>query len=566
MTSPPVRPLSRLALPLVALATLGPAAPPARALPPEPVMFSIPPAEPGQDSWFATISPEYRARLIRVEPLELNGTNATVASWGEQRLRLDTSFGRRGIGAIHMQVDALDGVLFGDNGEFGRDPEPTSGVGLASRQVNQSGWRIGLRPGGDPLRTDGYGLVLRGMSPVNVNYLFGELILPVGVLRVGRQPLADGAGVGFNDGRTGRNLWGEASYHESVDRILFGTKISEVFGLMAQGAKYRVDTSLDNGLFMGFVYDFLTNDSLTSTRDDLQGIALQLDYKWKDPKVLGDEWGPIQLTGTAVHRWDEKYGTSILAIPMRLTFSVGDFRFFGEMANISGTSRELSSGLAALTSAPVTDQKIRFTSARVAPSLRFFDQLELRAEWAYASGDSDPRASSPLTIGNWPRDTNLGLMMFKHIVAFQTGRAAAVGVENLRQLDADTFPLGELASDGRVTNVNGFFPQMFYDPFPDLRLKAGVLFAWSAAPVVDPIQTLLRADGETLADDRVNYNGGKPGNYWGTEIDLGVEWRYRNMFWASLEAGLLMPGSALEDENGDAVNAWMLETRFIFRP
>lgn len=538
----------------------------ATAAPPEPTVFTIPPAEPGQDDWFVKLDPEYRARIIRIEPLELNGTNATVASWGEQRLRLDASFGRRGIGAIHMQIDALDGVLFGDNGEFGKSPEPTSGVGIASRQMNSSAWRIGLRPGGDPLSTDGYGIVLREVAPIEINYLFGEVMLPFGVLRIGRQPVADGAGVGFNDGRTGRNLWGEASYHESVDRILFGTKISELFGLMAEGSKYKIDTSLDDGVFMGFVYDYLTNDNITMTSDDLQGIAVQLDFKWKEPRALGPEWGPIQLTGTAVHRWDQKFGTSIMAIPMRLTFSVEHFKFFGEMTNIFGTSRELSEGLSALTNSAVVDQDIRLTTARVAPSYRFADQLEFRLEWAFASGDADPRATTPLSIASWPRDTNLGLMMFKHIIAFQTGRSAAVGIENLRQLDAASFPLSELASDGRVTNINGIFPQFFYDPVPELRLKAGVLFAWSAVPVIDPVQTLLRADGNSIQDDLINYNGGKPGSYWGTEIDIGVEWRYRNLFWASIEAGLLLPGNALHDENGEAVPAWMIETRFIFRP
>ena len=172
----------------------------AYAAPPEPTTFSIPPAESGQDDWFVKLNPEYRARIIRIAPLELNGTNATFASWGEHRLRLDASFGRRGVGAIHIQVDALDGVLFGDNGEFGKAPEPTAGIGIASRQGNHSGWKIGLRPGGDPLSADGYGIVLREMEPIRINYLYGEVLLPFGVLRIGRQPVADGAGVGFNDG------------------------------------------------------------------------------------------------------------------------------------------------------------------------------------------------------------------------------------------------------------------------------------------------------------------------------------------------------------------------------
>ena len=92
----------------------------ASALPPDPRLFEVPPAEAGKDDWFVSVYPEYRVRLIRVEPLEVNGTVATDVSWGEQRLRLDASLGRRGIGAVHMQVDVLDGVLFEGSGELDR--------------------------------------------------------------------------------------------------------------------------------------------------------------------------------------------------------------------------------------------------------------------------------------------------------------------------------------------------------------------------------------------------------------------------------------------------------------
>jgi hypothetical protein len=160
-----------LVLTLASAAALGPLAAPAQAMLPEPRLVPLPPADPDKDPGFFELYPEYRVRMIRIDPLEVNGTIAKQVAWAEQRLRFDASVGYRGIGAIHMQVDILDGAIFGDNGEFGADPEPTSGVGIASRQVNNAGWRVGLLPGADPLKIDSYGPVLRDISPFNINYL-----------------------------------------------------------------------------------------------------------------------------------------------------------------------------------------------------------------------------------------------------------------------------------------------------------------------------------------------------------------------------------------------------------
>lgn len=560
-----MRPIFAPALALIPLLVCARAGHPAHAMPPEPRLFSIPPADPTKDPFFVELYPEYRVRMIRINPLEVNGTTATNVAWGEQRFRLDASMGYRGVAAIHVQIDALDGVLFGDNGEFGVDPEPTSGVGIASRQVNTAGWHVGLLPGADPLQVDSYGPVLRDIAPLAINYLYGEVLLPFGIVRVGRQPVSDVGSVSLNDGRTGRNLWGASWYHESVDRLLFGTKISELFNVISNGPDYKIDTSLDDGVFLGLVWDYLVEDDVANPGDDLQGFSAQLDFRWKHPRMLGDAFGPIRFTATTTYRWDDRFDTGVFALPLRLDLAIADFALHGEFSYIRGTTRELSAGFAALTGAPVTDQDIKLTAARLVAEYALCP-LTFRLEWGYAAGDDDPRTSTPLTITSWPRDTNLGLVLFEHVLAFQSARSAAVGIENLRQVDSDSFPLTEISTEGRVTNVNAIFPQVLWDIVPELRLKAGVLFAWSATDVVDPIQSLLLWDGEQIKDDAVNYHGGKPGNYWGTELDLGLEWRYKSVFEVAVESGLLLPGDALEDENGDAVPSWLVETRFTFRP
>ena len=546
-----------------------------------PWVFSTPQVADGQEaSWAFEVHPEYRVRYIDIHPLELNGTLARDVSYAEQRLRLDVAFSRTGLGSVFVQVDMLDGVLFGDNGTFGLLPEVNSGLGVASKQPNLAGWQVGLLEGRDPLALDSYGPMLRPIEPIRINYAYGEVILPFGVLRAGRMPTADAGNLAIHDGRTGRNLWGASYYHNASDRILFGTKISEAFLLLAD-PDHKVDRDREDGVFLGLVYDFLVNDDIYRTSDDLQQFAVQLDWKLKHFRVAGVD-GRLRLTGTLTHRWsasddtcvggDCPYNTSIFAVPLKFELELGDFFFEAQATFIEGQTRELSAGFSELNNRPVVDQRLSSTAAR----LWFEGKLgpvTLLGVWAYASGDRDPRPETPMTTGSWSRDSNLGLLLFEHIIAFQSARSAAVGIENLVQLKAKSFPLTEIQTDGRVSNANVINPQVFIDAFEhlgedfdhSLTIKLGALFAWTAVSGVDPIQSILAWDGENIDDDLLNYHGGRPGNYWGTELDIGLEYAYRDLFGLILEAAVVFPGDALHDENGDAVMSWMLESRLVFR-
>lgn len=544
-------------------------APVSAAPPPKPFVFFTPQVKEGEKSdWYFEAHPEFRVRFIHVEPLEVNGTLARAVTWGEQRLRVDAAFGRSGIGSVFVQMDIIDGALFGDNGTFGLTPEVNSGLGITSKQPNLSGWSVGLLPGRDPLSVDSYGPLLREIEPIRINFAYGEVLLPFGVLRVGRMPTTDMAGLSINDGRSNRNLWGESYYHNSSDRLLFGTKISEAFLLLAD-SDHKIDRARDDGVFLGIVYDMLVEDDVYRSDDDLQQFAVQLDWKFKHFSLLGVD-GRLRLTTTMSYRWDKRFDTDIFAFPTLFEFELGDFALEVQFTIIEGTTRELSAGFSELNSRPIVEQGVSSQTARIRAQGKI-GPVTLLGEWAFASGDADPRPETPMRLATWARDTNLGLLLFEHILAFQSARSAAVGIQNLKQLEAEAFPLTEIQTDGRVTNVNAIFPQIFIDPLDnceldhDLRIKLGALFAWTAVPAVDPIQSILAWDGENIQDDTLNYHGGRPGSYWGTEIDVGLEYRYQKFFGLILEAAVLFPGDALQDENGEAVISWMFESRFVFQ-
>ena len=186
------------------------------------------------------------------------------------------------------------------------------------------------------------------------------------------------------------------------------------------------------------------------------------------------------------------------------------------------------------------------------------------------AGDSDPRASTPITSFSFSRDFNVGLLLFEHILAFESARSVAVGIENLSSLDAESFPLTEVQTEGRFNNAIALFPQLKIDMLPaesdhKLHLRLGTLFAWPEADgVVDPIITALAEDGNKIDDDAVNFHGGDPGDYYGTEFDAQLEWSLKETFFLTIEGAALLPGNSLQDKNGDAVPSFLFETRFTY--
>ena len=515
---------------------------------------------------------EYRVETLYINPLELNGLSATDINFTEQRFRLETGLKPVEQVAIRGQFDLLSGVLFGDNGDLGGtqgagSPTPSSGLALTSRWPNNSSYEVGLLPGGDPLDPDSYGMVLRQVDPIRINRLYGEALLPFGLLRVGRQPSTSGPGINLHDGSRS-NRWGVSRYSPTADRFLFATKISELFRLVAEGDEYVPDRSMENGVILGGAFDLVVEDDVSYGGDDLmQGVGL-IQWKVAEPTAFGWKWHPFLVQAVLGGRFGDEFDTQVFAIPVTLEWGVGPVHFLGEFVTLFGHTREISEGMAALRESDeakrvVYDQDILAFAARAVLDVEM-GPVTGTLEFDYASGDSDPRDETTLTTFNWDRDANVGLLLFEHVLAFETARSAAVGYENLRHVGSDSFPLTELASDGRFHNAICAFPQVLYRPWKPLGIRAGALFAWADAPVTDPIMTLLSEDGVEISDDAVNWNGGKPARYYGTELDLQIEWAFKEFFLWTVEGAVLFPGDALRDESGDAVNSFLVENRFTF--
>ncbi len=499
---------------------------------------------------------EYRAQGTAINPISLNTVSDRRAAWIEHRLRLDGIIDFDNKVRLITSFDVLDNVLWGDNGTTGIEPESNNGTNVNARNPNVTTRCIQYKGGetGDPLSATYYGYGLCQGEVLKVRRLYGEVVTPVGLLRVGRQAQNLGNTVQGASGDGRANRWGVAGAGSYVDRIAFGTKPLE-----ALKSKEDRDLGLEKGLFVAIAYDHLVNDEVKLFDDNVQQVAGTVFFK--APDWAGGE--NLELQGYFAHRWDGQYGSYINIIGGRAISRFGPALIGIEGAGNIGGTTEIAEAYRTITNDPPTDQSILQFGGRIVARLES-DIVSGHLELDYASGDGDPTPRTPLSAFVWAPDSNVGLLMFEHILQFQTARAAAAATEVLRRLSAPSFPVDTIDTRGSFTNAMAVFPQVDFTPHEDVLFRAGVLMAWAPEAVVDPVQSLLRKDGAILDDDLRNFAGGKPGKYYGTEIDLRGRWRFVEHFALDLEGAILFPGDAFEDVNGDAARSVLVQGRTTF--
>jgi len=522
-------------------------------------------ADPAARPARATLSPdshigfrgaaEYRVNALSITPLDLQSTTDRNLQIIEQRLRLDGAVDYDDKVHVVASVDLLDGVLWGDNGTLGSSPQPTSGAAVTTDNPNLSTACITLRPGAPATEAASYHYGLCAADPVFVRRAYGDVMTPIGLLRVGRQAMTDGASIAANDGDGRKNRFGIAGRGNSADRILFATKPLEAFKRPT-----RRDLTLDKGLFLILAYDRLVTEDPMQYASDLHNVIAAVRYRAASLGRARD----FEAQVFTAYRFSSDYSTEVDAFGGRLSTRLGDFTLGAEATGVLGSTSEVSQALSFINNDPAVPQTVRAVGARgVARWDR--EKVSLYFETDYASGNGNPNQSAPLTQFRFAQDTNVGLLMFKEVLAYQSARSAAAGVALLQQLGAKDFPVQAISTNGSFTNAFALFPQIDVHPVKNLLLRGGLLVAWAPAAVVDPIVSLQhKSDAPHFTNGIVNYVGGAPDRFYGAELDGRVQYRLFDHFAADLEGAILFPGSALADANGDAVRSFLVQARGTF--
>lgn len=498
---------------------------------------------------------EYRANWAYVNPVALTSENDRKLDYVEQRLRLDGTFDYQDKIKITTSIDALDGVLWGDNGSFGGTPSSNAGLNLNARNPSVAVPCMTFQKG-DIVDPNSYGYGLCPGNAITVRRLYGDVALPFGVLRIGRQAVNVGTGVVAADGDGRPNRFGFSRSGNQADRILFATKPLEA--LKKEGDRDITETK---GLILALGYDRLVQDSVQLFGDDVHQAFVALRYLAPDFAGGRGKDGVAQVFFS--HRWDQQYASRIYAMGARAQARLGDFYAGFDGAAILGHTREISTAYSLINNDPIVDQTVRQFGLRAAAR---YERPWWTAyfEFDYASGDADPRPRTPLTQFVFAEDSKVGLLLFDQVLKFQTWRSSSAANALLSRLGATTLPSEAVNTRGAFTNALAIFPQVDFHPHRYVLLRGGVLAAWAASPVNDPVQSLQRKLSIRPSDNLVNFVGGPPGTYYGTELDGRVRLSFLDHFHFDLEGAILFPGDALKDEDGRAARSVMVQGRTTY--
>ncbi|MEZ4312634.1 MAG: hypothetical protein R3F14_31810 [Polyangiaceae bacterium] len=170
-------------------------------------------------------------------------------------------------------------------------------------------------------------------------------------------------------------------------------------------------------------------------------------------------------------------------------------------------------------------------------------------DFLYLSGDGNPDDGVQSAFKADP-NFETGLLLYRHILAAQTGRSS-ITAANLDLVGVPSEGLERLPTRGSPTNTVAVFPRAYVRPIDGLEGYAGALFAFSPAPLYDPLNTRFAGGVVTGA------LGGLTGNYLGTEIDLGVRQRMLlggTELTLGVEGAVFLPGDAFTKEDGSGMD------------
>jgi hypothetical protein len=375
---------------------------------------------------------------------------------------------------------------------------------------------------------------VQGFQPLLLRQLYLEYKWKAGVFRVGQQTSNWGLGLIANSGAKDAEAgdFGQARYGSLVYRALLAGR--PFFSL---GGNWRAIEAIAAA---DLVY---SDDNAEFNNGDraFQGV-LALRFKVDDDRYFG--FYGVYRSQRAYAVTDGGRATDVFVID-----------FAGKWQLMKMEDRMLSLGFEAAGIVGNTTQARSVTAqgpsavrqlGAVAKAAYRYKGFQVSLDWGYASGDQNPQ--DDLQQGfRFDRDYKVGLILFDQVLGYQSARSG------LRASDAMLFGVAPegvklLPTGGAVYNAWYLFPRLKFGPTDWLDLYGGPLFAFSTAQLTDPFNTSV------MGGAPYNYLGARPGPYLGTELDLGVQARWRPhrllLIIATLEGGVFLPGDAFLQPDG----------------
>ena len=485
-------------------------------------------------------------------PGEVARPNGT-GKYMQQRLRLRPviSFEKRA--KFTMMVDVLDDVVWGDNASkastslFAGDPSVTGQSGVET-------------------------------STFNIKRAWMEFDVPVGKVRIGRQPSQWGLGILANDGNGFDDLFGENHGGSTFDRVLFATRplaiVEKAMGKADSGTPLffavAVDRLVEDPLNEYYGYKCSLDPRGIQAGDWVGGYNQGVDAEY-DPRCdlrngatagLGADGETDQEHDYVEKRdassrgsdWRADNQDDVYEMVYALIYKGDDIKLFGKssdlhlgMYSVNRTQAETDSNIwildayghlrfnGLLLEGEVLNISGKTNAIKLAggdgdnPLYKEVDiwgyvaragyeqsAYSMIFETGYASGDDDVN-DDRFTGRSLHSDHNVGLLLYEEV---------------LSRVSAAAFPgdASSLASNGGVYNSRYIYPHIKFRPSENLELIAAYLVAWP-----DKADGAVIQCGEDDSEDICNTFDAKDSSL-GWELDLGVKHTFHEHINVSLEA------------------------------
>lgn len=380
------------------------------------------------------------------------------------------------------------------------------------------------------------------LEAVNLREAYLEYRAKTWVVRAGQQASSWGLGLvanpGTHDFAPGEGF-GDVRYGDSSYRALLAGR--PLYGL---GGAWR---AIEPAVAADMVVKDDTADYWNAGDRALQGVVA-VRFKVDDDRHVGVY--TVVRHQRSAHPEDTR-GTDAFVVDLagKWQWKRSDdqvLRAGVELVSISGTS-----SMAQSETAPV--QQIRQFGAALKLAMRAF-RLEYYVDAGYASGDQNPY-DDKLEGFRFDPDYHVGLILFDEVLGYQSARSSVRG-SNPALVGVPPSGVDLLPTRGSVSGAAYLFPRLRYALAEWADVYGGPLVALSTARLTDPYSTRVAGGGS------LNALGGRPGGFLGAELDVGAQARFKPhpamVVSATLEAGLLLPGSAFANEAGGILGPVMV--------
>lgn len=494
-----------------------------------------------EEDYDLSLEGHYRARVHSFNNLFSDHSNGSFAT---HQLRLQPVLNFNDTAKFTFLVDALDGVLWGDNISASR----TSLFAGDPSNTNLSGQQI---------------------SDFRVRRAWTEFNIPVGILRVGRQPSHWGMGLLANQGNELDDEFGENYYGSTYDRVMFLTRplaltnaifgfgdanqpffvafgvdrlvedpLVQYYGFECEGDGTDTDPRCEGATEHGYTEDRDTserdNDWWAENTDDVYEFIYVMLYKGEGLNWGGDV-ADLNAGVYVVNRIQEETQSEVFIYDAYAKLAWRNLLLEGEALTIRGDTQAI-----ALPSADPENPLSKTASIRGAVGRVGYQTPGFRLifEAGLAGGDDNP-GDDLFTGRALHPDHNVGLLLYEEILARVS--------ENVWEGQ-----LNGLRSRGGVYNSTYIYPHASLEIIPGWRVVTAFLLAFPDSPDGAVIRTDDQSDARTLG--------------WEADVALKVRWAEEHMDF-SLEGAYTQVTDRIPYENHGLTQdgaAWTVQTRIAY--